>query len=394
MNLNTKLGIKYHLLLCFLAISLLFVTYSSAEEDSSPTAKGQEEITCETLKCLSPVLKVYFSRSELDIRAPLIEAIKGAKKSIYAYFYQCNDELVQNTLVEAKNRGVDVRFITDAHYYHKEDYYGAFYGPLEEAGIEVITEEKGGKKDENLHAHNKFAVIDEKILWTGSYNITVNGRENNNNNAVWISDEDLAKTYLMEFNQIWGTKSVETEREPSFGNKKKELVSSPKKQISNISNLRIESFFSPVDHSRALRAALMNAIASADYSIYFAAFVFTDKELMDAIAAKAKEGVEVYGVFNKLGSGSASSVYNTVLSLEVKNVNVYLHDEIDDHATTLNHKFMIVDPDTNSDPLVVTGSSNWTNAAWKENDENTIIIYNDAIAKAFQKEFERLIPDK
>ena len=384
MNLNKKLNIKYRYLLSFLAISLIFVTPSSAESAS-------EEKVCKTLKCLSPVLKVYFSRSKPDIRAPLIEVINKAKKSIDAYFYQCNDKKVRKALVNAKKKGIKIRFITDAHYYEKkEDYYDPFYGHLEKAGIELITEVDGGKNDDNLHSHNKFAIIDEEILWTGSYNITENGRDNNNNNAVLIKNESLAKTYLEEFNQIWGDETGI----PKFGNEKEKLVSFSKKKIGNISNLQIEAIFSPFKHSKKLKEALMSAIDSADFSIYFAAFVFTDKELMNAIIDKAKEGIKVYGVFDNFAANAQSGTYQTFSSSGVENIKVYIHNERDGYAKTLHHKFIIVDPDTEikSDPLVVTGSSNWTQAAWKENDENTIIIHNNAIAKAFQREFKRLVP--
>jgi len=45
---------------------------------------------------------------------------------------------------------------------------------------------------------------------------------------------------------------------------------------------------------------------------------------------------------------------------------------------------MVVDPsDTCSDPMVLTGSHNWTNSANISNDENTLIIHNDTIANLY-----------
>ncbi|HXP53063.1 MAG TPA: T9SS type A sorting domain-containing protein, partial [Bacteroidia bacterium] len=40
-----------------------------------------------------------------------------------------------------------------------------------------------------------------------------------------------------------------------------------------------------------------------------------------------------------------------------------------------------------SDPLVLTGSHNWTASANSNNDENTIIIHNDTIANLYYQSF-------
>ena len=40
-----------------------------------------------------------------------------------------------------------------------------------------------------------------------------------------------------------------------------------------------------------------------------------------------------------------------------------------------------------SDPLVITGSHNWSTAAETNNDENTIIIHDANIANQFYQEF-------
>ncbi|MCC7466012.1 MAG: T9SS type A sorting domain-containing protein, partial [Saprospiraceae bacterium] len=45
--------------------------------------------------------------------------------------------------------------------------------------------------------------------------------------------------------------------------------------------------------------------------------------------------------------------------------------------------------EVNSDPLVLTGSHNWSNAAENINDENTLIIHDADIAALFKAEFEK-----
>ncbi len=49
--------------------------------------------------------------------------------------------------------------------------------------------------------HNKFCVIDNKVVLTGSYNWTNNANTNDENLAL-ISDKDIATSYNMEFSKI------------------------------------------------------------------------------------------------------------------------------------------------------------------------------------------------
>jgi len=50
--------------------------------------------------------------------------------------------------------------------------------------------------------HNKFAVIDEKEVITGSYNWTNNAEENNYENAVFITDPEIVKQFSSEFDRL------------------------------------------------------------------------------------------------------------------------------------------------------------------------------------------------
>lgn len=51
--------------------------------------------------------------------------------------------------------------------------------------------------------HNKFAVIDHQIVWTGSYNLTYTAPFNTNN-VVVIKDEAVAAAYTHEFEEMGG----------------------------------------------------------------------------------------------------------------------------------------------------------------------------------------------
>ena len=55
---------------------------------------------------------------------------------------------------------------------------------------------------------------------------------------------------------------------------------------------------------------------------------------------------------------------------------------------TLHHKLAILDANyAASDPLVITGSHNWSNSANDRNDENTLIIHSTEIANQYFQQF-------
>ncbi|MCJ7732988.1 MAG: phospholipase D-like domain-containing protein, partial [Anaerolineales bacterium] len=61
---------------------------------------------------------------------------------------------------------------------------------------------------------------------------------------------------------------------------------------------------------------------------------------------------------------------------------------LDVHPEKLHHKVIIID-----DRIVVTGSYNLTQSAEIQNDENTLVIHNQEIARVFLGEFEWIFAD-
>lgn len=58
--------------------------------------------------------------------------------------------------------------------------------------------------NEKLHMHNKFAIIDSKILVTGSFNWTMQAATGNQENAAVLEPSpELIKAYQDEFEKLW-----------------------------------------------------------------------------------------------------------------------------------------------------------------------------------------------
>uniref|UniRef100_A0A8C4KAS7 Mitochondrial cardiolipin hydrolase n=1 Tax=Dromaius novaehollandiae TaxID=8790 RepID=A0A8C4KAS7_DRONO len=91
-------------------------------------------------------------------------------------------------------RGVRVRVVTDAQYMALN---GSQIGLLRRAGIPVRHDQENG------FMHHKFAIVDKKMLITGSLNWTTQAIQNNRENVLIVDDAEYVKPFLAEFERIW-----------------------------------------------------------------------------------------------------------------------------------------------------------------------------------------------
>lgn len=57
--------------------------------------------------------------------------------------------------------------------------------------------------------HNKFCVIDDEVIITGSYNWTVRADLENDENLLIIHSREIAKKYKEEFERLWSGKKLD-----------------------------------------------------------------------------------------------------------------------------------------------------------------------------------------
>src|SRR5262245_39734568 len=106
-----------------------------------------------------------------SIEGRLIDKIHAALSSIHIASFECDLAPVAEALIAAKQRGVDVRWVTDDENglgADEEPGHGQF-AMLKNAGIEVRSDNRSALM------HNKFWIFDNQFVWTGSTNITENG---------------------------------------------------------------------------------------------------------------------------------------------------------------------------------------------------------------------------
>jgi phosphatidylserine/phosphatidylglycerophosphate/cardiolipin synthase-like enzyme len=295
-----------------------------------------------------------------SIEEQLIELINNAQTSIHIASFEFNLTPVADALIAAKNRGLDVKWVTDDENglaYDIQPGRGQF-ALLQAAGIEV--------KDDNGRSalmHNKFWIFDQQTTWTGSTNITVNGIFKQNNNVLVIRSPEIAFIYEREFQELWNKQ---------FGPRAPSTVNN---QWVVIDGTPIQVLFSAEDHVINNLIALVN---DAKVNIRFLAFSFTDYPLAKAMIDRSKAGVDVKGVYETFGSNSSGSELDTFLCAGVP-------ARQDGNPSFLHDKIIIID-----NSIVVTGSLNYSSNADDSNEENVVILDNAEIAALYLQEFDKL----
>lgn len=304
--------------------------------------------------------EVYFSEvdpgeSHYSLEERLVDRLADATLRVDAALYRLNSTPIADALIEARRRGVVVRIVTETDYIEE-----AQVKRLQDVEIPVVDDD--GREG---FMHHKFVVIDERYVWTGSYNTTYNGAYRNNNNVMFIDSVSLAYNFTQEFRELF----LQTRTEKSSG----ALVVYPEVVLSD--GTQISTYFSPEND---IAPSLLKEIGAAKKSIHFMAFSFTQDALGSAILDCFGSGIEVQGVFEQQ-QVSQYSEYERMKKAGLRVVR-------DKNRGDMHHKVIIVDEET-----VITGSYNFSKNAEKRNSENLLIIKgNPDIAQAYLTEFDRV----
>jgi phosphatidylserine/phosphatidylglycerophosphate/cardiolipin synthase-like enzyme len=311
------------------------------------------------------------AKGNVNFPQKLIERINAATHSIDMALYSFFDlPQVADALVAAKNRGVKIRFVYDNRPTQNN------VQTLINNGIPVL------KRNSGLAGimHNKFFIFDARDtipnndwLWTGSWNVS--GLETNwENNVIEINDPTITQAYKIEFEEMWGgSGDLPNPSNAKFGIQKTDNTP----HFFNIGGRSVRVFFSPTDGTAG---KIINTINNANKDIYFALYAFTRSDIAQAISSRFNAGVtDIRGIIDQVYT--TGSQYNFLNSFAQMFGNV---------GNTLHHKYGIVDAtQPNSNPTIISGSVNWSNAANNDNDENLIIIEDLFIANQFMQEFKR-----
>jgi len=289
--------------------------------------------------------------------------IDRADSTLDICVYNASDATIGTAINDAYNRGVQVRYIADDDVVNSmlnnldPNIPIVYRTPIPVAGI----------------MHNKFLVVDANSVtnswimggstnWTNPSNLF-----NDYNNLIFIQDQALALAYTMEFEEMWSG---------IFGSNKQDNTP----HDFNVNGKHIELYFSPSDQTTSHILEVINSVA---YSLEFALLDFTRDDLGDAI-------IDIHNNFGTNVRGIVESENTTgseFPNLSSAGVNIKSHTGI---PNTMHHKYAIADADVlASDPILLTGSHNWSNNAENNSDENTLIIHDHTTANIYLQEFTK-----
>jgi phosphatidylserine/phosphatidylglycerophosphate/cardiolipin synthase-like enzyme len=308
-----------------LVIGIIIIDNSNDETKNKISSKvtGKSKILYE-----NGSIEVYFCPAE-DCNTIILEELNNSKDFKCAFF-DLTDRRISDLF----------RFRNESMIIHHENYKGY-----------------GFARQTNGLMHDKFCILDDKKIITGSHNPTIS---KNKDNVLVIESKFLAENYNNEFQNLIAFSPAE-KRET----KHTELI---------FNNYKLENYFCPQDDCQD---EILEEIRRANSSVYFFTYTFTDKEIANLLVSKKSSGLDVRGVIESY----QGKTYWVVPILEAGSVPVVLDSE----QSLQHNKVFIIDNRT-----VITGSYNPTISANTINDENIIILRQPDIVKEYIDNFEHL----
>jgi len=140
--------------------------------------------------------EVHFSLYD-NPQKEIIKNINQAEAFINIAMYIFTDKEIALPLIKARERGVKVRLYLDQD---QVDYKYSQSRFLVQKGIKTRI------STNNYIMHNKFAIIDNRILLTGSYNWTFSANHRNDENLMIIDDPEIIEIFQNQFINLWNNK--------------------------------------------------------------------------------------------------------------------------------------------------------------------------------------------
>ncbi|MBI2550467.1 hypothetical protein HYV83_04790 [Candidatus Woesearchaeota archaeon] len=239
--------------------------------------------------------------------------------------------------------------------------------------------------------HNKYCIIDNSTILTGSFNPTA-AAKNDYNNIIIINSTALASFYSSNFEKLeLSSKETQVANPASAGlcsrlpptcvqsreTPTTAAVAGQKAAYKTalLNTTPVEVYFCPEDDCAS---AVIKQLKKANSSIIFASYSFTHPELANELIIRRSAGISVFGMIEKSTTGSR---YSKHAAMAANGIDVKLEPS----KRLMHHKFFVIDNET-----VITGSFNPTQNADERNDENVIIIKDKELAEKYLGEFGRL----
>ena len=344
----------------------------------------------------------WLSRGLLDSVLTFIQRANGAGTSLHVAIYEARHPAVLDELSLARRRGVDVNIVFDA----KDNGRGddpAFprqenLAQLDDAGL-LQTGCVERTANPSYIAHNKFMVLSRddapEAVWTGSANWSLNAFMGQLNAAHAVDNPALAKKYLDYWKLLAGDPEGRVLRPDVAA-----LTPVPTQPVANtvvpvfspqIGREALDYYISLAEGAKAVMVTLAFSIDPA-----FVNVLKTDDDalryvLMDGIKGNNTQKAKLTQAVRDMRASPATQVAIGAYARDnaLDNWLVETSNMMAAHVQFVHTKFLVVDP-LGPQPIVVSGSANFSEPSCNANDENMLIVAGDKeVADVYLGEFMR-----
>jgi phosphatidylserine/phosphatidylglycerophosphate/cardiolipin synthase-like enzyme len=358
---------------------------------------------------------VWLSRGLLEACLGYInETAPGDALRVAAYEFTYPPIL--NALKALIGRGLDVQIVYHDTIDPKTGADGPNETAMKAAGLPINDRKNTYRRSKTKIPHNKFIVrlkggTDPVEVWTGSTNFTPSGFLGQTNVGHRVADAATAKNYLA----FW--ELVKTD--PEIGDARAKTATLTPDPIEVIAAKTIARLFSPRAKAEMLGWYGRRMLDAAN-SVWFTAAFGVSQELIDPIAKK-RDQMRFVLLEKPLPDAQKKTLtadfnrvilsYGTPLGdiYEMKNgkptarvpikefeldkwffAEEHFRPSNDGFVFFVHTKFLLIDP-LSDDPLVCSGSANFSSGSLLENDENMLLVRgNTRIADIYMTEFDRI----
>ena len=326
----------------------------------------------------------WLSRGLFRAMLDFIHKANGPDSGLRVAAYELQQGAVLKALREAADSEADVKIIFDARV-KANGPADANWTAIRQAKIEDLVIPR--TRSRSAISHNKFMVLLHNgkpvELWTGSTNFTDGGIFGHSNCGHIVRNEGVAAAYL----KYW----EELQKDPEMRD-----IRPWNDEIFPISvgfpAVGVGTAFSPRSNLDLLRwyARLMD---KANTAVFFTA-AFGVNDLFEEVLEHPKPYLRY--VLLESADEDIASLLNEVAVANILPQNEFERwmeehlSGLNTHVKYIHTKYMIIDP-LGKDPLLITGSANFSDASTRKNDENMLVIRGDKrIADLYLSEFMRL----
>jgi phosphatidylserine/phosphatidylglycerophosphate/cardiolipin synthase-like enzyme len=337
----------------------------------------------------------FLSRGLAEAMQGFIAQANGPRFGLRAAVYEFECGAMLTAFGDAGKAGADVQIVYDAvpnasKSQPEDTPRVANEKAIDAAGIRPLCT----PRTHTTIAHNKFIVLLEDgapvAVWTGSTNFTEGGIYGQWNVGHVVRDSAVATRYLELFGELKKDEAPKATRVFTGAETPLPKTAKPPKGTSLV--------FSPRSGLAALNwyAKLMDG---ARDSVFLTAAFGVSKELT-AIFAEPKPYLR-YLLLDKL-QGDVTTIARSPSNRITAGgyfgpsgtpFSNWMHEALSGLNTYVQYvhtKIMLIDP-LGDDPIVITGSANFSEASTTSNDENMLVIRGDTrIADIYLGEFMRL----